>query len=125
MVPGGHSSRVVEPVAAQVRESVLVIDPADVAGRVAKTALEAEGRQLYCCATAQEGLALLQDLHPDVAVVALDTPDLPGLRLVEAVRARAPSVPIVVLGPPGSVEGAVQANKAGPADYLAPPTRPG
>ncbi|MFZ5481555.1 MAG: sigma-54-dependent transcriptional regulator [Myxococcota bacterium] len=106
-------------------ESVLVIDPVDVSGRVAKAALEAEGRTLYCCGTAQEGLSLLQSYQPDVAVVALDTPDLPGLRLVEAVRARASAMPIIVLGPPGSVEGAVQAMKAGAADYVARPTSPG
>jgi DNA-binding NtrC family response regulator len=107
----------------RMRESVLVIDPSDVGGR-ARAGLEAPGRRLHVCATAQEALAVVDELEPDVVVVGLDTADLPGLRLVEALRARRPGTPLIALAGHPSIEGAVQALRAGAVDYLGRPHRP-
>lgn len=111
--------------ALRARETVLVIDPQDISGRNAKLALGAEDRAVIVTATAQEGLAMLPASRPDVVVAALDTADLPGLRLLEAVRSRAAGVPVIVLAPHPTVEGAVQALRAGAADYIGRPVSPG
>jgi DNA-binding NtrC family response regulator len=113
-----------EVAAPRVREAVLVIDPADLAGRGARGGLDAPGRRLHVCNSAQEALALLGELEPDVIVVALDTPDLPGLRLVEALRARRPGTPLIAVADHPTVEGAVQALRAGAADYIGRPHAP-
>ncbi|MSQ03114.1 MAG: sigma-54-dependent Fis family transcriptional regulator [Myxococcales bacterium] len=109
----------------RAREQVLVIDPGDPAGRTYNLALGAEDRNVHVCTSAQEGLALLADLRPDVVVAALDTADLPGLRLLESIRHRAPGVPVITLAGHPTVEGAVQALRAGAVDYLGRPVSPG
>ena len=113
--------------APRAREHVLVIDPADPVGRTYHVALDSAERSVHVCTSAQEGLALLGELRPDavVAVAALDTADLPGLRLLEALRHRAPGVPVLVVAPHPTVEGAVQALRAGAVDYLGRPLSPG
>ncbi len=109
----------------RAREQVLVIDPVEPSGRAYHLALGAEDRRIHVCTSAQEGLANVSELRPDVIVAALDTADLPGLRLLEALRHRAPGVPVVVLAAHATVEGAVQALRAGAADYLGRPMSPG
>jgi len=111
--------------AAPVRESVLVVDPADTGGRSARSMLLSEGRSVHHCATAREALSVLPEVRPDVVVAALDTADLPGLRFLEVLRERTRDVPVIVVTGHPTVEGAVQALKAGAADYLGRPLSPG
>jgi DNA-binding NtrC family response regulator len=112
-------------VAARPRETVVIVDPLDPGGRIARVALATEDRAIMVCATAQEGLAVVQDARPSAVVCALDTLDLPGLRMLEAVRSRSPGVPVIVIAPHPTVEGAVQALRAGAVDYLGRPVSPG
>jgi two-component system NtrC family response regulator/two-component system response regulator HydG len=110
---------------ARSQESVLVVDPLDLSGRAARLALSAEDRSITCCQTAQEALSLLPELKPELVIAAMDTQDLPGLRLFEAVRSRAPGTPIIVIAPHPTVEGAVQALRMGAVDYIGRPVSPG
>ncbi|MDP2304628.1 MAG: sigma-54 dependent transcriptional regulator [Pseudomonadota bacterium] len=109
----------IQGVAPRQREVVLLLDSAAPArARSAARALVAPGREVLVSATAREGLALLDGGEPDVIVASLDLPDLPGLRLVEALRAQRPGTPIIVLTEAPTVQGAVAALRAGAADYL-------
>ena len=107
------------------RETILVIDPSDPAGRITRVALQLDGRAVLHCTNAQEGLALAQQVLPDVVVAALDTVDLPGLRMLEALRSRNRTLPVIALAGTATVEGAVQALRAGAADYIGRPISPG
>lgn len=111
--------------APRAREQVLVIDPHDLSGRSHHVALDADDRSVHVCTSAQEALALLPELRPDVVVASLDTADLPGMRLVEAVRHRQKDAKIIVIAGHPTVEGAVQALKSGAIDYLGRPVSPG
>lgn len=111
--------------APRAREQVLVIDPQDPSGRTHHVALDTDDRAVHVCTSAQEGLALLPELRPDVVVAALDTTDLPGMRLVETIRHRQQGVKIIVIAGHPTVEGAVQALKSGATDYLGRPVSPG
>jgi two-component system NtrC family response regulator len=111
--------------ASAVRECVLVVDPIDVGGRAARAMLAAEGRSVHHCTTAREALSLLAEVRPDAILAALDTADLPGLRLLEVLRERASDTPVIVVAAHPTVEGAVQALKAGAVDYVGRPLSPG
>ncbi len=110
-----------EGIATRQRESVLVIDSAAAApsGKMALGALEAPGRRLLVCTTMREALALLAREELDVIVASLDTAELPGLHIVEALRAQSPSTPIVAVAERPTIAEAVAAVRAGAADYLA------
>ena len=107
------------------REIVLVIDPVDITGRMARLALASDDRDLHHCTTGQDAMVLIHQLQPDVVVAALDVADLPGLRLLQAVRQRAPSAVLLAIAGTPTVEGAVQALRAGAVDYIGRPVSPG
>ena len=111
--------------APRAREQVLVIDPQDPSGRTHHLALDAGDREVHVCTSAQEGLSLVAEVRPDVVVAALDTSDLPGMRLLETIRHRQQGAKIIVIAGHPTVEGAVQALKAGATDYLGRPVSPG
>lgn len=102
-----------------------MIDASNSETRAYEFALNSDDRQVTVCGSAQAGLTILGDLRPDVVVAALDTPDLPGLRLFEAIRHRAPSTPVVLVAANATAEGAVLAIRAGATDYLGRPISPG
>ena len=111
--------------APRAREQVLVIDATDPSGRAYHSALAGDERVVHSAASAQEGLGLLPEIRPDLVIASLDTADLPGLRLLEAVRHRQPGVPVIVVASHPTVEGAVLALRAGAVDYLGRPLSPG
>jgi CheY-like chemotaxis protein/anti-sigma regulatory factor (Ser/Thr protein kinase) len=55
---------------------------------------------------------------PDIVVTDLQMPNITGLQLVEAVRARYPLVPVILMTAHGSEEVAVQALMSGAASYV-------
>jgi YesN/AraC family two-component response regulator len=72
-------------------------------------------------ATASAALAAFGDASPDVVFVDLRMPGPDGLALAEAIHARAPSTPIVVVS--AHDEGALRGFEVGVADYLLKPVR--
>jgi DNA-binding NtrC family response regulator len=123
---GGLEMGTREGIATRQREVVLVIDSAGATPSGAATplgatplgALEAPGRRLLVCTTAREALAVLAREELDVIVASLDTVDLPGPRIVEALRAQSPSTPILAVAERPTIAEAVAAVRAGAADYL-------
>ncbi|MDP2316198.1 MAG: sigma-54 dependent transcriptional regulator [Pseudomonadota bacterium] len=95
---------------------MLVLDPGAEGARI--DALEGPGRSVHACRTAREALASAGEAEPDVIVASLDTDDVPGVLILEALRARSPGSIVVAVTRAPTVEGAVIALRAGAADYL-------
>lgn len=72
-------------------------------------------------ASASEALAGFAELSPDVVFVDLRMPGPDGLALAEALHARAPRTPIVVVS--AHDEGALRGFEVGVADYVLKPVR--
>jgi two-component system NtrC family response regulator len=103
------------------REAVLVLDDGELSARQAKIALRHPDRQVFVCPSAREALALLPETQPDLIVVSLDMPDLPGIRLLEVLQDRAPGVPLIATIAAPDMALGVAAVRAGAKDVL---TRP-
>jgi two-component system NarL family response regulator len=69
-------------------------------------------------ATGERALALFEAARPDVVIVDLRMPDMDGIELTRALRARAPEVRILVLTHYQGDEDIAQALKAGARGYL-------
>jgi DNA-binding NarL/FixJ family response regulator len=69
-------------------------------------------------ADGERALALFERMRPDVVVVDLRMPDMDGVELTRALRARAPEARIVVLTHYQGDEDISQALKAGASGYL-------
>jgi len=64
------------------------------------------------------GLEMVDREVPDAVLTDLFMPDMDGLELVQKVRARRPGVPLILMTAFGSEDVAIQALRAGAANYL-------
>jgi len=95
-------------------------DDADSLQSVAAT-LRRDGFEIFPFADPKEGLARLSEEDGDVVVTDLRMPGLTGLEVLRHVTRNHPGVPVVVLTAYGTVEGAVEAVRAGASDFLLKP----
>jgi two-component system, NtrC family, response regulator HydG len=103
---------------------VLVVDDEPKLGTLLAEALELDGHQAVRAVGGREALLRLQDGRFDVVVTDLRMPDVDGLAVLRAVRALpAPGgrPEVVLMTAHATAESAVEAMKAGAADYVVKP----
>jgi DNA-binding NtrC family response regulator len=66
-------------------------------------------------------LDILKEIHVDAALVDLKMPEMDGMQLLEEIKARWPSIKVVMLTGFGGVKEAVEAIKLGAVDFLQKP----
>jgi DNA-binding NtrC family response regulator len=82
---------------------------------------EGEGFEVITCTDGHQALQIARDRRPDLVMVDLRMPDVPGLEIVRALRAADAAAMIVLMTGFGSIDSAVEAVKLGAADYLTKP----
>jgi DNA-binding NtrC family response regulator len=101
--------------------SVLLVDDEAPFVRSLSYALKQQGMVVtgvHDCAAAVAVLAVAQ---PDIALVDLRMPGIDGMGTLEQLRASRPEMPVIMVSAHGDTRAAVQAVKAGAADYLTKP----
>jgi two-component system nitrogen regulation response regulator GlnG len=88
---------------------------------VFEKALEREGIAHRTFSAAQEALDHLAEESPQVVVSDIRMPGLSGLDLMQALRARAPATPIIIMTAYSDLESAVAAFQGGAFEYLPKP----
>jgi CheY-like chemotaxis protein/anti-sigma regulatory factor (Ser/Thr protein kinase) len=99
--------------------TVLVVDDSHLEQRYVAKLLEAHGG--WRMTFARNGIEALEVIRRDVPAVVLTDMQMPrmdGLTLVEKIREQFPQVPVVLMTGSGSERVAVEALKAGAADYV-------
>ncbi len=84
-------------------------------------ALRRDGFDVFPFADPREGLARIEAEGGDAIVTDLRMPGLTGLEVLRHVTKKIPGVPVVILTAYGTVEGAVEAVRAGASDFLLKP----
>ena len=99
---------------------VCIADPDEALARRLADLLEALGTQVRSYAS---GRALLDELAAGTVCVISEArlPDMSGIELIEALRARLPDVPVILLATDGDVAAAVAAMRAGALDFIEKP----
>ena len=100
---------------------ILVADDEPKLGRPLAQTLESEGHSVVRVGGGREAVAQLAAGAFDVVVTDLRMPDVDGLAVLRAARAMTPPVEVVMMTAFGTTENAVEAMKAGAADYLLKP----
>jgi two-component system KDP operon response regulator KdpE len=103
-----------------VSAHVLVVDDEPAIRRLLRTSLTAEGYRVSEAETGADALSRTASDAPDVVVLDLGLPDLDGLDVLRAIRARS-AVPIVVLSAREDERGKVTALDLGADDYVTKP----
>jgi len=99
---------------------VLVVDDEPPIRKLLRMGLNAHGYETIEAANGKAALDLL-DQSPDLVILDLGLPDMQGHELLQKIRARNESVPIVVLSSRGDEAGKVQALDLGADDYVTKP----
>lgn len=86
--------------------------------------LELEGYDCKVFNHGREGVSACLDSPPDLVILDLGLPDIDGLTVLEKVRARHASLPILVLTARGSEVDVLKGFKKGANDYVVKPFSP-
>jgi len=99
---------------------ILVVDDEPPIRKLLRMGLGAQGYETIEAPNGKTGLELLGEA-PDLVILDLGLPDMDGLDVLRAMRARSEAVPIVVLSSRGDEAGKVAALDLGADDYVTKP----
>jgi CheY-like chemotaxis protein len=99
--------------------TALVVDDSPVdRQRVGGLLQQHSGWQVVYAANGKEALASIEQQKPDLVITDLRMPNLNGLELVEAIKKKHPSIPVILITAFGSEDLAILALERGAASYV-------
>ncbi len=104
-----------------LRGTVLLVDDDPAVAKVLGALLTQAGLTTYPARDGQEALALLASKPVDVVVSDVRMPGMDGLQVLAEVSRGWPDIPVILLTAHGTVPLAVEAMKAGAADFVLKP----
>jgi len=102
-------------------KAILIIEDETVLAKNIRLYLERNGFEAHTAESAEEGSALISNLHPDLILLDYQLPGRNGLEFMAALTRSNPEIPVIMLTGQGSVEMAVEAMKLGAMDFLTKP----
>ncbi|MHC4548858.1 MAG: ATP-binding response regulator [Planctomycetota bacterium] len=103
---------------------ILIIDDEEVVLDACTQILGKEHHELVTATNGDDGLQLVEELHPDLVFVDLKMPGISGFEVLEKVRAVDPAIVTIVITGYATVGSAVEAMKKGAYDFLPKPFTP-
>jgi DNA-binding NtrC family response regulator len=100
---------------------ILVVDDEPKLGKIVAEMLELDAHEVVRAGGGREALVRLAAEPVDVVVTDLRMPEVDGLAVLRAARARDPAPEVIVMTAFATAESAVEAMKAGAADYVTKP----
>jgi DNA-binding NtrC family response regulator len=104
-----------------MRFKVLIIDDEKAIRDIFSLLLAEKGYDTENAASGGEGLALARRGAPDVVLLDMNLPDLPGLDVLAGLRRDSPACRIIIITAFGTIRNAVQATQLGAYAYLEKP----
>ncbi len=101
--------------------AVLLIEDEALLARNMAVFLGRHGYDVHIAPSAEQGLALMDELRPDAVVLDFNLPGMNGLDALTRIRAIDAGTRVLMLTGHGNVEMAVDAMKAGAVDFLTKP----
>ena len=103
-------------------ETILVADnSAEIRKFLEETILKPSGYNVVSVGDGMSALTLALELKPDAVLTDLNMPSLRGLDLIRRLKRDLPTLPVILMTAEGSETLAVEALRAGAADYLVKP----
>lgn len=100
---------------------ILVIDDEALTLRTISRALRDEGFDVFVAMTGEEGLKVLAEERPELALLDVVLPGIDGIEVLRQITKQAPSTIVVMMSAYRMVDRAVEAMKLGAYDYLIKP----
>ncbi len=102
-----------------MRKRILVVEDEDKLRRIVELQLQDAGFEVDKAARAEEALPLID--RADLILTDFKLPGMTGLEMLQIIRRQNSVIPVIVMTAFGTVENAVEAMKAGAADFLPKP----
>jgi two-component system nitrogen regulation response regulator NtrX len=103
------------------KPKILVIDDEPDIQSALKMILEYEGYRFLSALTGEDGLALIEEEHPDVIFLDVKMPKMDGSEVFESLRKKGMVSPVIMISGHASVSTAVDFIKRGAFDFLEKP----
>jgi DNA-binding NtrC family response regulator len=100
---------------------VLIIDDEKAIRDIFSLLLSEKGYGTDSASTGEQGLALARRTAPDVVLLDMNLPDVPGLDVLAGLRRDVPACRIIIITAFGTIRNAVEATKLGAYAYLEKP----
>ena len=100
---------------------VLVIDDKRNILHVISAVLKREGYGVVTATTGEEAISKFKNNQIDIVITDYLLPGMDGLKVLELVKEKDPSIPVILITAYGSIEMAVEAMKLGAYNYLTKP----
>ncbi len=102
-------------------DRVLVIDDDNATRALLVRVLAQATVEVHAANTGRAGLAMADEIGPDVVLLDLRLPDLDGIGVLETLKSRHPDSGVIIMTAFGQVESAVEAIRKGATDFLEKP----
>ena len=103
---------------------VLVVDDERNIRLTLTRTLESAGLEITTAVNGEEALALMERQEFDLVLLDLRLPGMPGTEVLARLRERHPGLPVVMITAHGTIDIAVEAMRAGAADFIRKPFTP-
>jgi len=101
--------------------AILIVDDEVTLAKNIATFLTRAGYDACTASSGEEGVELLESFRPEIVLLDYSLPGINGVDVLRRVRGFDPSIPVLLMTGQGSELVAVEAMKAGAADYLIKP----
>lgn len=105
-------------------KQILIVDDEPNVRLVFRTALESTDWSIATAEGGESALTMLESTQPDLVLLDLQMPGVGGMEVLERLRERGFTVPVVIVTAHGSIPDVVKAMKLGAIDFIAKPLTP-
>jgi two-component system nitrogen regulation response regulator NtrX len=102
-------------------ETILIVDDEESVRKSLADVMRDEGYDVVTASSGREGISLLNETHPDLALLDIAMPEMDGIEVLKMFRAIRPDMPVIMVTGHGTIETAVKTTKMGAYDFIVKP----
>lgn len=102
-------------------ETILIIDDEESVRKSLADVMRDEGYDVVTAASGREGIELLGETQPSLALLDIAMPDMDGIEVLRRFREMRPDMPVIMVTGHGTIETAVKTTKMGAYDFMVKP----
>ena len=102
-------------------ETILIVDDEESVRKSLADVMRDEGYEVVTAASGKEGVDLLHESQPSIALLDIAMPDMDGIETLQRLKEIRPDLPVVMITGHGTIETAVKTTKLGAYDFIVKP----